>query len=65
MMAPTDPLTYLRTLLNEGRFREAVDWRRGAEPVLSGRPEGRLMAATAAMRIGEHAFGFAPLAQCE
>ena len=34
MMAPTDPLTHLRTLLNEGRFREAVDWRRGAEPVL-------------------------------
>lgn len=53
MMAPVDPLTHLRTLLNEGRYREAVAWRRGAEPVLSGRPEGRLMAATAAMRTGE------------
>lgn len=53
MMAPADPLTHLRTLLDEGRFREAVAWRRGAEPMLSGRPEGRLMAATAAMRAGE------------
>ena len=53
MMAPADPLTHLRTLLDEGRFREAVAWRRGAEPMLSGRPEGRLMTATAAMRAGE------------
>lgn len=53
MMAPADPLTHLQALLNEGRFREAVAWRRGAEPMLSGRPEGRLMAATAAMRAGE------------
>ena len=53
MMAPADPLTHLRTLLDEGRFREAVAWRRGAEPMLSGRPEGRLMVATAALRAGE------------
>jgi tetratricopeptide (TPR) repeat protein len=52
-MISSDPLTPLRHLLTEGRFREAVEWRAQAEDLLSGRPEGRLLAATAATRVGE------------
>ena len=56
-MASSDPLTQLRQFLTEGRFREAVEWRQQAETILSGRPEGRLLAATAATRLGEVELG--------
>jgi len=52
-MFATDPLTPLRALMEEGRFRDAVAWRRDAGPALADRPEGMLLAATAAMRTGE------------
>ena len=57
MMVPADPLAPLRTLLSEGRFREAVEWRLEGEAAVTGRPDGRLMAATAALRIGEVELG--------
>ena len=58
MMVPSDPLGLLRTLLVEGRFRDAVEWRQRSEATLTGRPEGWLLAATAATRVGEIDQGF-------
>ena len=58
MMPTPDPLGLLRVFLTEGRFRDAVEWRQRSEAALAGRPEGWLLAATAATRLGETDLGF-------
>jgi tetratricopeptide (TPR) repeat protein len=51
---PDDPARELRTLVEAGRFREALDaHRRGGDPADRTRPEVALLAATAATRLGE------------
>jgi tetratricopeptide (TPR) repeat protein len=47
-----DPARELRQLVDAGRFREALDVHQRVEPARR-RPEGELLAATAATRLGE------------
>jgi tetratricopeptide (TPR) repeat protein len=58
--SPPDDLTdLLRELVRAGRFREAVEAYGRAEGSAASRPEARLLAATAATRLGE--FGLAEM----
>jgi len=49
-----DPTHQLRELVRAGRFGDALEWYRGFESVPGGqRPDARLLAATAATRLGD------------
>lgn len=50
---PDDPARELRQLVDAGRFREALEWRRRAPAAPPPVPEVDLLAATAATRLGE------------
>lgn len=51
---PDDATHRLRELLREGRFRDAVTWfQTNTRAELRGRPDAQLLAATAAMRVGD------------
>lgn len=54
---PDDPARELRSLLAAGRFQEAFDRFREGDSALVHEPEGALLAATAATRLGRYTEG--------